>query len=117
MNKPVIFYSGNTVVRPGNIVTIRGEYLDSVKRIAVSDGKNITFTWEKGSGQPVTPPSQSATPGDTTAPAAGYIGNKNSKKLHLPTCSSLPSESNRVHFDDYDAAIAAGYEPCSKCLP
>ena len=85
--------------------------------LAVSDGKAITFTWEKGSGQPVTPPSQSATPGATTAPAAGYIGNKNSKKLHLPTCSSLPSESNRVHFDDYDAAIAAGYEPCSKCLP
>ncbi|MBR5252939.1 MAG: hypothetical protein IKV39_03580, partial [Clostridia bacterium] len=45
MNKPVIFYSGNTVVRPGNIVTIRGEYLDSVKRIEVSDGKN-TFDAE-----------------------------------------------------------------------
>ncbi|MBE6626587.1 MAG: hypothetical protein E7628_05340 [Ruminococcaceae bacterium] len=40
MNKPVIFYSGNTVVRPGNIVTIRGEYLDTVKKITVSDGKN-----------------------------------------------------------------------------
>ncbi len=40
MNKPVIFYSGNTVVRPGNIVTIRGEYLDSVRKITVSDGKS-----------------------------------------------------------------------------
>lgn len=40
MNKPVIFYSGNTVVRPGNIVTIRGEYLDSVRKITVSDGVN-----------------------------------------------------------------------------
>ena len=40
MNKPVIFYSGNTVIRPGNIVTIRGEYLDSVKKITVTDGKS-----------------------------------------------------------------------------
>ena len=83
--------------------------------IAVSDGKDISFTWQKGSAQPVTPPSQSVTPG-TTAPTVSYIGNKNSKKLHLPGCSSLPSESNRVYFDDYDEAIAAGYEPCSKCF-
>ena len=44
MNKPVIFYSGNTVVRPGNIVTIRGEYLDTVKKITVSDGKTTAET-------------------------------------------------------------------------
>ena len=44
MNNPVIFYSGNTVVRPGNIVTIRGEYLDSITKITVSDGANLAET-------------------------------------------------------------------------
>ena len=45
-----------------------------------------------------------------------YIGNKNSKTLHLPTCSSLPKEENRIIFDDYDTAIAEGYKPCSRCM-
>ena len=45
-----------------------------------------------------------------------YIGNINSKKLHLPTCSSLPAEQNQVLFSSYDEAIAAGYTPCSNCL-
>ena len=49
-------------------------------------------------------------------PATTYIGNKNSKKLHLPGCSSLPGEENRVTFEDYDKAISEGYTPCSKCL-
>ena len=38
--KPIIFYSGNTVVRPGNAVVIRGEYLDEIREITVSDGKS-----------------------------------------------------------------------------
>lgn len=82
--------------------------------IATSDGKDISFTWESGNAGPVTPPSGSL-PGPS-APATTYIGNKNSKKLHLPTCSNLPGEQNRVEFTDYDQAIAEGYTPCSKCL-
>ena len=85
--------------------------------IATSDGKDIFFTWESGSAGPVIPSgSGPAIPG-SSAPATSYIGNKNSKKLHLPTCTSLPAESNQVHFDDYDTAIAEGYTPCSKCMP
>ena len=38
MKKPVIFYSGNTVVRAGNIVGIRGEYLDQDWTAVISDG-------------------------------------------------------------------------------
>ena len=82
--------------------------------IATSDGKDISFTWESGNAGPVTPPSGSL-PG-SSAPAAPYIGNKNSKKLHLATCSSLPDEQNRVEFTDYDQAIADGYTPCSRCM-
>lgn len=38
MNKPVIFYSGNTVVHPGNAVPVRGEWLDEIKKATISDG-------------------------------------------------------------------------------
>jgi len=40
MKKPVIFYSGNTVVKGGNAVCIRGEYLDTLKKAVITDGVN-----------------------------------------------------------------------------
>ena len=39
MNKPYIFFSGNTVVRGGNVVTVRGEFFDEIKKATLSDGK------------------------------------------------------------------------------
>ena len=74
--------------------------------IVTSDGTNITFRHETG-----TPDVPNGTMGAIT-----YIGNINSKKLHVEGCASLPKEENRAYFDDYDEAIAAGYTPCSKCL-
>ena len=86
--------------------------------LAYSDGKTITFSWETGNAAPIVPSgTQPSVPGSShSAPAITYIGNKNSKKLHLPTCSNLPAESNRVLFEDYDAAIAEGYLPCGNCM-
>lgn len=46
-----------------------------------------------------------------------YIGNKNSKKFHRPTCSYLPNQENQVTFSSRNEAIAAGYEPCKRCNP
>ena len=40
MNTPVIFFSGNTVVRGGNVVTVRGEFFDGIKKATLTDGKN-----------------------------------------------------------------------------
>lgn len=48
---------------------------------------------------------------------AGYIGNINSHKYHLPECDSLPDEDNRVYFTDRESAERAGYEPCGRCDP
>ena len=89
--------------------------------VFTTDG--VTLSFQDGT---LTVPTQTA-PADGTQPSQtqptqteqaihSYIGNKNSKKLHLPTCSSLPKEENRAYFDDYDQAIAEGYVPCSKCL-
>ena len=74
--------------------------------IVTSDGANISVTWED----------QSAQPADVESAATCYIGNKNSKKLHLPSCSSLPKEENQVIFENYEEAIDAGYTPCSGCM-
>lgn len=46
-----------------------------------------------------------------------YIGNKNSKKFHLPDCRTLPAEKNRVEFTSRADAVNAGYSPCENCCP
>lgn len=88
--------AGCTIFRTDELGTI----------LAVSDGSQITFTWEN----------QSAEPGNAEKAEMTYIGNKNSKKFHTPDCSSLPAEKNRVEFSSYDEAIDAGYTPCGSCL-
>ncbi|HQC37713.1 MAG TPA: Ada metal-binding domain-containing protein, partial [Thermotogota bacterium] len=45
------------------------------------------------------------------------VGNKNSKVFHLPSCTGLPEEANRVYFNTREEAIAAGYRPCGGCQP
>ena len=74
--------------------------------IVTSDGSTVSMTWEK----------QNAQPEDVEAADISYIGNKNSKKLHISTCSGLPKAENQVLFDSYEEAIAAGYSPCSSCM-
>ena len=49
-----------------------------------------------------------------------YIGNKNSKKLHYPGCSSVDEmkETNKIFFyGDMDEPVRQGYEPCKRCNP
>lgn len=94
-------------LRDAEVTLYRTDTLGSI--VAVTDGVAVTFSWNNGSVTPEQP--------TTTQPQGQtYIGNRNSKKLHLPTCSSLPSEENRVYFDSYEEAIRAGYEPCGNCL-
>jgi len=74
--------------------------------IAASDGKDISFSWEKATHSP-------------TVPSGGkvqYIGNRNSLALHLPSCDGLPAQRNQVIYDDYAQAIADGYIPCTRCM-
>lgn len=75
---------------------------------ATVDGSDITFNCEgKKAERPYTADQQDA----------DYIGNINSKKFHLPSCSGLPDEKNRVYFMSVEAAENAGYEPCGRCHP
>lgn len=49
-----------------------------------------------------------------------YIANKNTKKFHLPSCSSVKQmkESNKLFYTgSRDDLIAQGYAPCKRCGP
>jgi competence protein ComEC len=88
--------------------------------IFVSDGKTLTVETLGGSIQPRAPTSSAPDnkSSQSTAQTSGnFIGNKNTKKFHRPSCSSLPAEHNRVYFDSRDKAVGEGYVPCKRCNP
>ena len=84
-----------------------------------SDGVNYAVASDKD----VPPEAQNPTLTDgsgqqsSSQPAIqAYIGNVNSKKFHLPSCSNLPDPANQILFSSYEQAVEAGYEPCGNCL-
>lgn len=81
--------------------------------VCLSDGTDVTFTTGKQTA--VTNPTAEDRPIRQTE-AEYYIGNRNSQKLHLPTCTGLPAEKNQVLFETWDDAITAGYAPCGTCM-
>lgn len=112
--------------------------------VITSDGNNLNVTTEKNQDaetnptkpepvdplpsepeippteEPETPPAEEPEKPPIEEPEdipSSYIGNKNSKVLHLPSCSSLPKESNRVYFADRSDAISSGFTPCKRCKP
>ena len=92
------------ILYDADIPMLRTDELGTIH--AVSDGTEILFTWED----------TAAEPGNVQQADTSFIGNKNSKKFHSPTCSGLPAEKNQVFFDSYSDAVAQGYTPCSNCL-
>lgn len=90
--------------------------------IATSDGKKITFKTKKSVSNTSSAGTQTTVqatkkPSSQNTSSTTYIGNKNSKKFHLPTCKSLPSAKNRVKFSSRQKAINSGYQPCKNCNP
>lgn len=94
-------------LRDAGVVLFRTDVLGTV--IARTNGRNITFTWENQAAQP-----EDVEPGDTVSMI--YIGNKKTGKFHTPDCASLPKGPNRMEFDTYDEAVAAGFSPCGSCF-
>ena len=53
----------------------------------------------------------------TTSTSEYFIGNKETKVFHLPTCSNLPATSKQNVMYNYSWIInIAGYTPCGRCL-
>ncbi len=59
----------------------------------------------------------SASETNDTAAEYSYIGNRNSYKFHLPSCSYLPAEHNRVYYQTREEAVNDGMVPCKWCDP
>lgn len=91
--------AGVTLFRTDNMGTI----------LAVSDGTEITFTWDDQSAEPDT-----AEPAETVSEIC--IGNKKSKKFHSAGCANLPKEENQIEFASCEEAVKQGYSPCGNCL-
>ncbi len=86
--------------------------------VITSDGKSLEIKTEKTDSEADNKEEATEKNEDTQPPdKLYYIGNINSKKLHLPTCSSLPSEKNRIYFASKQEALAQGYTLCSRCEP
>ena len=55
-----------------------------------------------------------------TEPAVTYILNTNTKKFHLPSCSSvqdMKDKNKQEFYGSRDEAISRGYDPCGRCHP
>ena len=96
--------------------------------VSVSNGKTITFDNTAGvsGGSQNTEASNNAASNNTTSNTPSseetgitYVLNTDSKKIHLPECSSVNqiSDQNKGYTDNYDEAIKEGYTPCKVCNP
>lgn len=88
--------------------------------ILQSNGKEITVNTQKNATievNPTVPPVVEEENIVENTPSSSYIGNKNSKKFHYPSCHSLPIEKNRRYFNSRSEAISSGYDPCKNCNP
>ena len=94
-------------LKDAGVVLFRTDELGTV--IARTDGSRLSFTWENQSAQP-----EDVEPGDGEKRV--YIGNRKTRRFHTEDCINLPKGPNRVEFETYDIAAAAGYEPCQSCL-
>ncbi len=99
-------------LRDADVTVYRNDLHGTI--ICSSDGQSVSFTTEKNETvqtNPTIPENQE--PDDI----GEYIGNKNSKKFHLPTCKNLPAEKNRVYISSRQEAIDNGFSPCGNCHP
>ncbi len=90
------------------VKTYRTDLLGTVK--IVSDGNNYTIS--ANSQEETFTPEKRLPFFDIM-----YIGNKKSKKFHLPSCNGLPKPENMEYFILREEAILKGYSPCGTCKP
>lgn len=87
--------------------------------IATSDGTNITWntTGQESTREHISDGNGLVEDADEVEYSTSYIGNKNSKVLHLPSCGALPKEENQVKFSSKQEALDEGYHACQRCNP
>lgn len=77
-----------------------------------SDGENITVETEKNVSNDLS--------AAVTTNSSAYVINTNTKKFHIPTCSSVNDMKQKNRKDvnmSRDEVISDGYIPCKRCNP
>lgn len=94
--------------------------------IAVSDPKKENVTQPATVEQPVmeqpvvVEPVVPVAPPEPVVTGSAYVLNKNTKKFHYPSCSSVGDMSPKNRLDvvlSRDEIIGQGYVPCKRCNP
>lgn len=83
-----------------------------------SDGKNITVETEKNVSTDLLKTSGDKEP--ATVNSSAYVLNTNTKKFHIPTCSSVNDMKQKNRKDvnmSRDEIISNEYKPCKRCNP
>jgi hypothetical protein len=106
-----------------HITSDGGTYRIETQKVAPLAAIFVGRVTAGGSRSPSTSPTSSnsttvkpAPPGNATA-SGSIIGNKNSKKYHLPNCPGYTQtlEKNRVYFKSAEEAEAAGFTKAGNC--
>ena len=89
-------------------------------KINYKDGSNsVDEGFNIGSNSTENVKTDSKDASERTKSSEGYIANRNTKKFHVPDCSSVSDmkEKNKVLYSSRDEVIADGYVPCKRCNP
>lgn len=106
--------------QPG--ITINYATGDSYADGSTSNSSQSSSSNQTTTTAPATTPTPNTNVSESTSQSTSstYILNTNSKKFHVPTCSSVGQmkESNKQEYTgSRDEIIAQGYEPCKRCNP
>lgn len=95
------------------------KYADYFRRYVAEARDSNAGMWGSGSSSTVGDPSAAAPPAASGGTAANYIGNRNSKKFHNPSCGSVDdmNPENKVPISSRKLAISSGFVPCKRCNP
>lgn len=96
-----------SLLEKNGIEILRTDLLGDI--VFVSDGVNVSYVGKSSDNEDNSEPD----------PAAVYVLNTNTKKIHLRQCSSVSkiSQENYAETDDYEGSIELGYTPCGNCNP
>lgn len=90
------------------------EYADYFVKLAAEAREKGVGLW---SGEIGRAPPETTSKQPQSQVLGAYIGNKNSKIFHHPSCRALPAPHNQVLLSSRDEAVQAGFTPCGVCNP
>lgn len=108
---------GDILSITGTVLSAGGEYWYSVQLADGTTGYIRSDLVMPAVGETVSASAAQNPPEASQDSGTQYIGNKNTKVFHYPTCHTLPAPKNQVYSDSRDYFISKGYRPCKNCDP